>query len=73
MHEIEPTPRSITWYRTPLDSKVFKSLHEKSDLLGWLQTLMHAWFDFPLQCPAILLTWCALLTAAGRWVEISKS
>jgi len=38
MHEIEPTPRSITWYRTPLDSKVFKSLHEKSDLLGWLQT-----------------------------------
>jgi fatty acid desaturase len=37
MHEIEPTPRSITWYRTPLDSKVFKSLHEKSDLLGWLQ------------------------------------
>ena len=38
MHEVEPTPRSITWYRTPLDSKVFKSLHEKSDLLGWLQT-----------------------------------
>jgi fatty acid desaturase len=38
MHEIEATPRSITWYRTPLESKVFKSLHEKSDLLGWLQT-----------------------------------
>ncbi len=38
MHEIEPTPRSITWYRTPLASKDFKSLHEKSDLLGWLQT-----------------------------------
>ena len=42
-------------------------------LLGCLQTLMHAGFDFPLQCPAVLLTWCALLTAAGRWVEISKS
>jgi fatty acid desaturase len=38
MHEIEPTPKSITWYRTPLDSKVFKSLHEKSDFQGWLQT-----------------------------------
>jgi len=38
MHEIEPTPRSITWYRCSLDSKDFKSLHEKSDLMAWLQT-----------------------------------
>ena len=38
MHEIEPTPRSITWYRCAVSPRDFKSLHEKSDLLGWLQT-----------------------------------
>jgi hypothetical protein len=38
-------------------------------LIGCGQTLLHAWMDFPLQCPAILLTWCALLTVAGRWIE----
>ena len=30
--------RPINWYRSPLDSKDFKSLHEKSDFLAWLQT-----------------------------------
>jgi O-antigen ligase len=38
--------------------------------LGLAQTLAHAWFDFPFQCPAILVTWCALLTISGRWIEI---
>jgi fatty acid desaturase len=32
-------PRPVAWYRSPIDSKVFKSLHEKSDLLGWGQSL----------------------------------
>lgn len=34
----ESSPRPITWYRCQLDPKDFKSLHEKSDLLGGLQT-----------------------------------
>jgi fatty acid desaturase len=38
MQEACSNPRPINWYRTPLDSKEFKSLHEKSDLMGWLQT-----------------------------------
>jgi fatty acid desaturase len=33
-----PTPRSITWYRSPIDSKILKGLHERSDWLGFLQT-----------------------------------
>ena len=32
-------PRPISWYRTPLDTQTFKSLHQKSDFLGLLQTL----------------------------------
>jgi hypothetical protein len=35
-------------------------------LIGCLGTLVHASFDFPFQCPAILTTWCLLLTMAGR-------
>ncbi len=35
----EKRPRAVTWYRTPLDPKVLMGLHERSDLLGWLQTL----------------------------------
>jgi hypothetical protein len=39
-------------------------------LIGCLQTLGHAWMDFPFQCPAILSTWLALLTVALRWIEL---
>jgi fatty acid desaturase len=28
----------IAWYRSPLDAQAFKSLHQRSDLLGFLQT-----------------------------------
>ncbi len=31
---------------------------------------LHSWFDFVFQCPAILLTWAALLTSAIRWTEL---
>jgi uncharacterized membrane protein len=39
-------------------------------LLGCGQTLVHAWFDFPFQCPAILLTWLALVASSARWLEL---
>jgi len=39
-------------------------------LLGCSQTLIHAWFDFPFQNPAILLTWLALVTVSARWLEL---
>jgi len=42
-------------------------------LLGCSQTLFHAWFDFPLQCPAILATWCALVAISARWIEIESA
>jgi fatty acid desaturase len=38
MQTAESSPRPITWYRCQLDSRDFKALHEKSDLLGALQT-----------------------------------
>lgn len=42
-------------------------------LLGCTQTLIHAWFDFPFQCPAILITWLALVTVSARWLEMDGS
>lgn len=41
MPKAETKPRVISWYRTPLDSKDFKSLHERSDLRGGAQALGH--------------------------------
>lgn len=35
-------------------------------LFGCAATLLHAWVDFPFQCPAILVTWCVLLTLAVK-------
>ena len=59
MHEIEPTPKAITWYRSPLDPKVFKSLHVKSDFLGALQT-----FGF---LGVLLLTGSLALYSSLHW------
>jgi fatty acid desaturase len=33
------SPKTIDWYRTPLDKADFRSLHQRSDFLGWCQTL----------------------------------
>ncbi len=42
-------------------------------ILGCGQTLLHAWFDFPFQNPAILITWLALLTISLRWLELESA
>jgi len=34
----ERRPCTVNWYRTPLDPKVMKKLHQRSDWLGFLQT-----------------------------------
>lgn len=34
--------------------------------LGLLLTWFHSWIDLPFRCPAILMTWCALLAALPR-------
>lgn len=42
-------------------------------LFGCGQTLAHAWFDFPFQNPAIVATWCALITVSARWIELDSN
>lgn len=42
-------------------------------MLGAGQILAHALIDFPLQCPAILTTWWALLVISLRWLELERT
>lgn len=40
---------------------------------GALQTLLHAYVDFPFQHPAVLVTWWSLLIIALRWTEVEPA
>jgi O-antigen ligase len=39
---------------------------------GLLLLLAYSWFDFPLQCPAILITWCALWPTITLWTQFEE-
>ncbi len=56
------SPKSITWYRSPLPPGAMKRLHQKSDLLGATQTLG---FTFCLVLPGAVAIWAGL---TGHWV-----
>jgi fatty acid desaturase len=61
----EPKPVLISWYRTPLDPKAFKSLHQRSDVKGFAQTLGYLGL--------LVLTGGSVLCAAGHapaWVVL---
>jgi fatty acid desaturase len=51
--------RIINWYRVPLDREALKSLHERSDFLGTVQTLGYL--------ATITLTGTAACYSAGHW------
>lgn len=41
-------------------------------VLGLLLSAAYAWWDFPFQCPAILITWCALWPVVALWVKLEE-
>ena len=41
-------------------------------VVGALFTVVNAWWDFPFQCPAILITWCAFWPAAALWAQFTE-
>lgn len=42
-------------------------------VFGALLLVGYSWWDFPFQCPAILITWCALWAAATMWAQFEES
>jgi O-antigen ligase len=41
-------------------------------VFGAVLLLVYAWWDFPLQCPAVLLTWCVMWAAATMWARFEE-
>jgi hypothetical protein len=41
-------------------------------VLGLLLLIPYAWWDFPFQCPAILITWGALWPVFALWVKFEE-
>lgn len=42
-------------------------------VLGLVLILGYSWWDFPFQCPAILITWCTLWPAAAIWARFEET
>lgn len=42
-------------------------------VLGLLLMTAYSWFDFPFQCPAIFITWCALWPIAALWAQFEEA
>jgi O-antigen ligase len=40
--------------------------------LGLVLLLVYAWWDFPFQCPAVLLLWCSLAVMAPMWARFEE-
>lgn len=60
----------VFWTITLLRSSAWTNPLAASCALGALLLLVYAWWDFPFQCPAILVTWCALWPAVAHWSRL---
>lgn len=58
------------WVVALLRSSFWLNPLAASAALGALLVLVYAWWDFPFQCPAILVTWCALWPAVSHWSRL---
>lgn len=57
------------WFLTLARSYFWENPLSACVVLGLVLMLGYSWWDFPFQCPAILLTWCALWPAAAMWAR----
>lgn len=42
-------------------------------VLGMILLIAYSWWDFPFQCPAVLITWCALWPAVVMWARFEET
>jgi len=62
---------ALWWVSHFVRSKIYWNPVVIPLLFGCFQTMAHAAFDFPFQCPAIMFTWVVLITVAGKWAKLS--
>ncbi|MBP6505922.1 MAG: O-antigen ligase family protein [Opitutaceae bacterium] len=63
------TAGGIWWLVAAIQRGVFTNLMGLSLSFGLAAILAHSWGEFVFHCPAILLTWLALLTITLLWCE----
>jgi hypothetical protein len=57
---------------TLLRSYFWENALTTSVLFGLLLVLAYGWWDFPFQCPAILITWITLWTTITLWTRFEE-
>lgn len=61
------------WSLTLLRSYFWENPLSACVVFGLTLMGIYSWWDFPFQCPAILITWCALWPAAAMWARFEES
>ena len=63
----------LGWYLLTLIRGYFwENALSATVVLGLLAILAYGWWDFPFQCPAILITWLALWSAIVIWTHFEE-
>jgi O-antigen ligase len=63
----------LGWYLLALIRGYFwENALSATVVLGLLAILAYGWWDFPFQCPAILITWLALWSAIVLWTRFEE-
>jgi hypothetical protein len=63
----------IYWMLLLVRSRFWTGPMSVCGILGALLLAAYAWWDFPLQCPAILVTWCALWPVVTLWTKFEDA
>ena len=63
----------LGWWFVPLiRSRFWKNPFSVCLTSGLIALLVYSWFDFPFQCPAVLVTWCALWPVVTLWTQLEE-
>jgi O-antigen ligase len=60
------------WFVRLIQNYFWANALSASGVGGLLLLLTYSWWDFPLQCPAILITWCALWPSITLWTQFEE-
>lgn len=64
----------VTWWAAALiKARFWDNSLSVCITFGASLILLYAWWDFPFQCPAVLITWCVLWVAATMWAQFESA
>lgn len=63
----------VWWLWNYVTRLAFKNTLSVSVLMGLVFGLIYAWWDFPMQCPAVFVLWCTLWPLGALWNQLDPS